>query len=140
MHKVTCYGTLLVKHSSGAVEQEEYEALVFNIDLSSYPEEHKISQARSLIQNGLIIDALKAKYKNYKSVRECQVESITPVEAESSIDPEVQEMLSRATNLGCVPANYSTYKSDASRKRRLREALAAMDKKIEKEKAKQDGN
>lgn len=132
MHKVICYGTLLIRPHNGVVEQEEYEGLVFNLDLSQYPDEHKLSYARSIIQNGLIIDALKEKFPDYKASRECQVESIEPAEGKSSIDPEVQELLTEATKLGCVPINYSTYKSDASRKRRLREALEAMKKKIEK--------
>lgn len=125
MHKITCYGTYLTKTASGTIEQEEYEGVEFNLDLSAYPEEHKTSMARSIIHNTLIADALKKKDKGYKSFRECQIEEITPVDGDSSLDPEIQELLDEAISKGCVPPNYSTYKSDPARKRRLREALKA---------------
>jgi len=141
MHKVICYGKYHVKADNGAVELEEFEGLEFILDLSQYPDEHKIGYARSIIQNGLIIDKLKSMDKNYKSTRECQVESIEPVKnKESSIDSELQDLLTEATELGCVPPNYPTYKTDASRKRRLREALAKMHKLIEKAKEKKNVN
>jgi len=132
MHKVITYGKYLVKAENGAIEMEEFEDLEFILDLSEYPDEHKIGYARSIIQNGLITDTLKREDKRYKAIRECQVESVEPVEGESSIDPEIQALLTEATELGCVPPNYSTYKSDASRKRRLKEALKASKMAIDK--------
>lgn len=108
-------------------------------DIDSYETEivvttGEIAQARSIIQNGIITDVLRKELKDYKTWLTCQVDSIEPTSgnAKTDTDAEYDELMIKAADLGCVPANITSYKKLETRKKRLNDVI---ERKIERIKA-----
>ena len=105
---------------SGKLTQIEYFETTFTL------EEANPSVARSIIQNGLLEDKMRKEFKNFKRVRTSQIvktEKVEDEKAKSDTDVELEKLLAEAGNLGCVPVNYTSYKSDDMRKRQLAIAI-----------------
>jgi len=132
MYKWKAYGDYVV---SGKLAQIDYFETVFEL------EEDREAYARAIIQNGLLQDQLKKEIPNFKRWRECHVKLIEKISKteEASTDPEIEKLLIEATELGCLPPNYHSYKSDAARKRRLKEAVEKKKASIKKRAEKKDG-
>jgi len=127
-------------------------------DIDYYEETFEISEgeegkARVIIQNsGMLEERLRKEKGSFKRWQTCQVikieksESKAPTKKEDKeklgLEVEVQELLAKASSLGCVPAAYKNMGSDKLRKMALEEAIARNEKrrkKSEKTISKADG-
>jgi hypothetical protein len=88
--------------------------------------------ARAIIQNTLIHTHLRkdSKRKDYKRWKTCQVEECKPVDKDSDISVEMQDLISEATDLGCMPPNFNAIKKDDLKIKKLKEAIKLKKKRI----------
>lgn len=138
MYRITVEGEYI---TAGKFKQIEWYEEIFEIVTGEE------GNARAIIQNGLITDRLRRTHKNFGRWRTCQVSSIEKMSekdtgkvitdlVDAAQEPkevsELQQLIAEASNLGCMPANYSSYKSNKVRKTQLKNALTAKKARIEK--------
>lgn len=104
---------------------KEVKAFEAEFDL----EEGKTSLARAIIQNGLIKDWARKNLDNFATIRTCQIVDSQEVDGQAD-NPELEQLLKDATELGCMPINYSSYRTDVTRKKELKTAITKKRKKI----------
>ena len=80
------------------------------------------SQARSMLQAGLISERLREKVVGFRRVRTCQVVSFEDTDL-AAASGEFDEVLLEATELGCVPEGFERYGTTESKVRALRTAI-----------------
>lgn len=97
-------------------------------DLVPYTEEFLLDnsieskeQARQIIKRGLIIDRL-SKQTNFKRVRTCQVISFED-SAEQPTNSELDQLLTRAAQLECIPVNINNYRRPDYKIKALKDAI-----------------
>lgn len=91
------------------------------------------SQARSVIRKGMITEALRKEVENFKHVRTCQVIEFKNTDEKPEAS-EVDQLLLKATQLGCVPDNIDNYKRADFKAKALEKAIAAHEARTLKEK------
>lgn len=127
-----CEGQLVKKHAGG------YENEYFETEFLLSDDVEDISQARSIIQAGLLHERLMKDVPQYKNWRECQVVSLEHTDQKATTS-ELEKLLLKCSEAGCVPENLSSYTSDQSKTKALSKALERHEKRIvqaaEKEKA-----
>ena len=127
-----CEGQLVIKRAGG-FENEYFETEFLLSD--SVKDVH---QARSIIQAGMLHEKLLKDVPQYKNWRECQVVSLED-SAEKADTSELETLLLKCSENGCVPENLSSYGSDKSKVKALQKAVENHEKRItkalEKEKA-----
>lgn len=99
------------------------------LDIVPYSEEFLLDdaiedkhQARQIIKRGLIIDRL-SKQKNFKRVRTCQVISFES-SAEKAENSELDQLLTKAAQLECIPVNINNYRRPDYKIKALQDAIA----------------
>ena len=79
-------------------------------------------QARSLIQNALITERLRKTAENFKGCRTCNV-----VEFKDTVEQpefsELDKMMLKAMELGCVPENIDNYRRPDYKLKALQQAI-----------------
>lgn len=127
-----CEGLMGLKEAGGYVTEIYEEEFLLSDSVEN------LAQARSIIQNGLIKERLKKKYPKFYDWRECQVVSLETTDAKVETG-ELEQLLLKCSEAGCVPENLSSYASDKSKTKALQKALDNHEKRIasqrEKEKA-----
>jgi len=127
-----CEGQLVKKEAGGMVN--EY----FEAEFVLSDEVKDVHQARSIIQAGLLHEHLMKEIPQYKNWRECQVISLESTNAKVNTN-ELEQLLLKCSEAGCVPENLASYASDTSKVKALTKALERHEKRIaverEKEKA-----
>lgn len=127
-----CEGQLVVKRAGG------FENEFFETEFLLSDEVQDINQARSIIQAGLLHEKLLKDVPQYKNWRECQVIELvdTNEKVESS---EMELLLLKCSEVGCVPENLSSYANEKSKIKALQKAIERHEKRVaverEKEKA-----
>ena len=127
-----CEGQLVVKRAGG-LENEYFEA---EFVLSDNVKD--VAQARSIIQAGMLHEKLLKEVPQYKNWRECQVISLEDTK-EQATTSELEELLLKCSEAGCVPENLSSYGTDKSKVKALQKAITRHEERLkqaaEKEKA-----
>jgi len=109
-------GQLVVKEKDGV--SIEYYSHDFVLDDAVKTKE----QARSMLQAGLLTEALKKEVPNFKRWRTCDVVEFTETtrKAEHS---DLDKALLEATELGCVPEGIENYKRPDYKLKALQTAI-----------------
>ena len=94
-------------------------------------EEGNLSKARAIIQNGLLSDRLRKK-DNYYRWRTCQLLEEPEKEVGTSEDPELEKLLSEATERGCIPINLNSIGNNKLKKQELKAAIKKSKEALEK--------
>lgn len=127
-----CEGQLVIKRAGG-FENEYFETEFLLSDSVK-----SIDQARSIIQAGLLHEKLLKDVPQYKNWRECQVISLEPTSQKVETG-ELEQLLLKCSEAGCVPENLASYASDTSKVKALSKAIERHEKRLiverEKEKA-----
>lgn len=127
-----CEGQLVIKRAGG------FENEYFETEFVLSDSVQDIAQARSIIQNGLLHEKLMKDVPQYKNWRECQVISLESTDAKVDTS-ELEQLLLKCSEAGCVPENLSSYASDTSKTKALAKALERHEKRVvverDKEKA-----
>jgi len=127
-----CEGQLVIKQAGGFVNEFFEAEFLLSDDVKD------VAQARSIIQAGLLHDHLTRNVDHYKNWRECQVVSLEPSSETVNIS-ELEQLLLKCSEAGCVPENLSSYASDKSKTKALQKAIEAHERRVtvaaEKEKA-----
>lgn len=118
-----CEGQLVIKRAGG-FENEFFEAeFLLSDDVKD------VHQARSIIQAGLLHEHLLRNVEQYKNWRECQVVSLES-SSESVNTSELEQLLLKCSEAGCVPENLSSYASDKSKTKALQKAWEAHERRV----------
>jgi hypothetical protein len=129
-----CEGQLVKKEAGGMVNEYFETEFLLSDDVKD------INQARSIIQAGLLHERLLKDVPQYKNWRECQVISLEHT-SEKVNTSELEQLLLKCSETGCVPENLSSYASDKSKTKALEKALENHERRVaqarEKEKAEQ---
>ena len=133
MYKWLCFGTYYGGDKEIISYEEEFEL-----------SENHLGKARAIIRRGFINDRLKGKDASFKAVRECQLlEDPDTMAASGDNDKELEQLLLKAAEYGCIPMNYESYKDDKVRKTQLKRAIKKREdrekKAIEKENKDMEG-
>lgn len=114
--KAICEGEVVVRDGTNSAIEFYTEEFVLDDAVKN------LEQARSMIQAGLIADRLRKNLANYRRVRTCQVTSfeVTKDKAEHS---ELDKLLLKATELGCMPENIESYKRPDFKAKALEKAI-----------------
>lgn len=114
--KAVAEGEYLERNASGTLDIVPYtETFVLDDAVEDK------NQARQIIKRGLIIDRL-SKQKNFKRVRTCQVVSLEAT-AEPAENGELDQLLTRAAQLGCIPVNINNYRRPDYKIKALRDSI-----------------
>ncbi len=114
--KAICEGEVVVK--DGTHSAIEFYTAEFVLDDSV----ETLAQARSMIQAGLITERLRREVSNFKRVRTCDVIEFTKTN-ESPEHGELDKLLLKATELGCMPENIESYKKPEAKAKALQKAV-----------------
>jgi len=114
--KAVCEGEVVVK--DGASSAIEFYTQEFILDDAV----KSLEQARSMIQAGLINERLRKEVQNYRRVRTCQVVSFEST-TEKAAHSELDKLLLKATELGCMPENIESYKRPDFKAKALEKAI-----------------
>jgi len=129
MFKVKVSGTYVL---SGKISEIDYYEAEFELN------EGREAYARAIIQNDGMLDRFLEKskeYPKYKRWRTCQIESIDEIEGKVGTDnAEVETLIVEATELGCIPANFKSFKKPMSKIKVLSEAIKKKKERIERSK------
>lgn len=125
-----CEGQLVVKRAGG------YENEFFETEFLLSDSVENVHQARSIIQAGLLHEKLLKDVPAYKNWRECQVISLDSVAGKIETS-ELETLLLKCSEAGCVPENLSSYASDKSKEKALQKALDNHNARIAKAAAKE---
>lgn len=114
--KAIAEGEYLERNAGGSLDIVPYcEEFILDDAISSK------EQARQIIKRGLIIDRL-SKQTNFKRVRTCQVISF-----ENTMEPaengELDQLLTKAAQLECIPVNINNYKRPDYKIKALKDAI-----------------
>ncbi len=88
-----------------------------------------------ITRGGVASDLLKKEYNNFKSVRTCQVLTVTTGEAGKELT-ELEALTLEAVELGCVPENLDNYKRKDYKAKALQKAIDSHKARAEKAKKK----
>ena len=83
--------------------------------------------ARQIIKRGLLIERL-SKQKNFKRVRTCQVVSFEDAADESPENSELDQLLTKAAKLECIPPNINNYRRPDYKVKALKTAIEQAEK------------
>ena len=115
--KAVAEGEYTERNASGSLDIVPYsEEFLLDDSISS------LSQARQVIKRGLITERL-SKQKNFKRVRTCQVISFED-SAEKAENGELDQLLTRAAQLECIPVNINNYRRPDYKIKALQDAIA----------------
>ena len=114
--KAVAEGEYLERNASGTLDIVPY-AEDFLLDDSVTD----IHQARQVIKRGLITERL-SKQKNFKRVRTVQVILFTD-SAELPENGELDQLLTKAAKLECIPVNINNYRRPDYKIKALRDAI-----------------
>lgn len=92
-----------------------------------------LSQARSMLQAGMMAERLRRTVENFVRVRTCQVVSFEET-TESPENGDLDKILLRATELGCVPENIGNYKRPDYKIKALQNAIIVAESRIKEDK------
>ena len=109
-------GDLRIKDGSGMMIDFYEEEFILSDAIKNK------EQALSLIRKGLITERLSRKVAGFKSVRTCQVISIEPT-TEKAEQSDLEIILLKAIELGCVPENIDNYKRPDHKLKALQKAV-----------------
>lgn len=90
-------------------------------------------EAMNVLHNGLGGDLLRPKFDGFRRMRTCDVTHIKSTRQKSSKSKdqlEYEDLLSKATKLGCVPENLGMYELGASRNKALSGAIDKFKKRL----------
>lgn len=111
-----CEGEVVTKDGTGqSIEYYECE-FVLSDDVKT------ISQARSVIRSGYISEYMRKNVKNFKRVRTMQVVDFGDTEQKVE-NTDLEKLLIKATELGCVPENIENYKRPDYKEKALKIAI-----------------
>lgn len=88
-----------------------------------------IGQARSMIQAGLINERLRDKNDGFRRVRTCQVVSFEASKEEAK-QGDLDKLLLKATELGCMPENIDNYRRPDYKMKALERAISLAEQKL----------
>lgn len=125
-----CEGQLVIKNAGGT--ENEY----FECEFLLSDKVENIAQARSIIQAGLLHEKLLKEVPKYKNWRECQVVSLEDSDQKAETS-EIEMLLLKCTEAGCVPENLSSYASEPSKIKALTKALERHEKRVSAEREKE---
>lgn len=114
--KALVEGEYLERNASGTLDIVPFSAEFYLDD--SVVDRH---QARQIIKRGLLTDRL-SKEKNFKRVRTCQVVSFDD-SVEDAENSDLDQLLTQAAQLDCIPVNINNYKRPDYKIKALRDAV-----------------
>ena len=127
-----CEGQLVIKQAGGMVNEYFEAEFLLSDDVKD------INQARSIIQAGMLHEKLIKDVPHYKNWRECQVVSLESTDQKVNTS-ELEQLLLKCSEAGCVPENLASYASDKSKVKALEKAIERHEKRVaierEREKA-----
>ena len=127
--KAIAEGEYLERNASGTLDIVPYKEEFLLDDAIE-----DLHQARQIIKRGLIIDRL-SKQKNFKRVRTCQVVSFEDSK-EKAENGELDQLLTRAAQLECIPVNINNYRRPDYKIKALQDAIAKAEDRLKAPKKK----
>lgn len=88
-----------------------------------------LEQARVIVKKAMLGDRLQRKHKGFKRVRTAQVISFTDTQ-EAAEHSDIDRLMIKATELGCVPDNINNYRRPEYKQKALEKAIEVAEKRI----------